>query len=92
MSETFVLQHPGSCSGMFWRKDPRGVDSIQKGGNDWPRNKSLLEGHTHKNLSDDMDWLEVTRWKQAGSEEWVEDCQNLFMPFEQGGLLLHKQD
>ena len=29
---------------------------------------------------------------QVGSTKWVTGCVNLWMPFEQGGLLLHLQD
>lgn len=37
-----------------------------------------------------MDWLEVFEWKQDGSSTWEKDCTGIWMPFEQGGLLLHK--
>eukprot|EP00957_Ditylum_brightwellii_P028486 2150811-Ditylum_brightwellii.AAC.1 len=42
--ESYKLRHPGTCSGMFWRKDPRPDASSrkQKGGEDWPRNGSIL--------------------------------------------------
>ena len=48
--ESYKLQHPGSCSGMFWRDDPRkGVKkTTQIGGNDWPRNGAILNGQVHE--------------------------------------------
>ena len=89
--ERFELRHPGTCSGMFWRKDPR-PDQLkckQKGNKDWPRNGSILEGMVHE--LPDMKWLQVVQWKQAGSSTWITGCEGLWMQFEQGGLLLHKQ-
>jgi hypothetical protein len=89
--ETFLLKHPGSCSGMFWRDDPHPSKKGPKsGGDNWPRNGSLLMGNVHTDLPD-MKWLEVDAWKPAGKSQWITQCQGLWMPFEQGGLLLHKQ-
>ena len=79
---------------MFWRQDPRDATVTQKGGDQWPRNGSVLKGTRHEKLANDMDWLEVSEWKQAsgapGADQWVKECTGLFMPFEQGGPLLHK--
>mmetsp|Transcript_2091 Transcript_2091/g.4893 ORF Transcript_2091/g.4893 Transcript_2091/m.4893 type:complete len:91 (+) Transcript_2091:79-351(+) len=89
MSQSYRLQHPGSCTGMFWRADPRpGAEQEQRGNAEWPRNGSILEG-IEEQLGGET-WLQVTRWKQANKEAWVEDCAGLWMPFHQGGLLLHK--
>ena len=89
--ETYKLQHPGGCSGMFWRGDPRpnATKGKQVGNAQWPRNGSLLKGTVHE--LPDMKWLEVDSWKQANSNDWVTDCQGLWMQFDQGGLLLFKQ-
>eukprot|EP00053_Salpingoeca_punica_P002867 m.39924 g.39924 ORF g.39924 m.39924 type:complete len:97 (+) comp11823_c0_seq1:52-342(+) len=91
MSEqiTFKLQHPGTCTGMFWRTDPRpGQTPVsQLGGADWPRNGSLLHGYVH--TLPDMKWLQVTKWRPVGTAVWIVG-QGLWMPFEQGGLLLHE--
>eukprot|EP00054_Salpingoeca_dolichothecata_P023414 m.156110 g.156110 ORF g.156110 m.156110 type:complete len:118 (-) comp24676_c0_seq5:733-1086(-) len=89
MTETFTLQHPGTCTGMFWRKNPDNDGEKQQGGDDWPRNGSLLTGTVHQ--KSDMKWLEVSKWQPAGTSKWIEDCKGLWMPFEQNGLLLHKK-
>jgi hypothetical protein len=82
MSETFMLKHPGSCTGMYWRGNPDNKDKgKQVGGDDWPRNGSLLRGTVHSRS--DMKWLEVTAWRPANKSEWIEGCQGLWMPFEQ---------
>jgi hypothetical protein len=75
---------------MFWRADPRGSSAPQSGGGDWPRNGSILKGIVHAKLQGGMDWLEVSEWQQAGASKPVTGCRGLFMPFEQGGLLLHE--
>ena len=72
---------------MFWRPDPRGAKVKQSGNAEWPRNGSFLTGEEFEH--DGSRWLAVSRWVQAGSSEQVE-AVGLFMPFEQGGLLLHK--
>ena len=89
--ETYKLQHPGTCSGMFWRGDPRpnAVKVKQIGNDSWPRNGSLLKGTVHE--LPDMKWLEVTSWKQVNSDKWIDNCQGIWMQFDQGGLLLFKQ-
>ena len=41
----YRVQHPGTCSGMFWRDDPRpGAASKASSKPDWPRNGALLKG------------------------------------------------
>jgi hypothetical protein len=82
---TFELRHPGTCTGMFWRGDPRSGSRPSE--RDWPRNGSLLSGIVHS----DLDFLHVFRWKQAGSSKWSESAdKGLWMPFQQGGPLLHE--
>mmetsp|Transcript_33791 Transcript_33791/g.52867 ORF Transcript_33791/g.52867 Transcript_33791/m.52867 type:complete len:91 (-) Transcript_33791:62-334(-) len=90
MAETYELKHPGSCTGMFWRGHPKGDSEKKSGGDDWPRNGSLLVGQVHTEF-ETMKWLQVTKWQQAGTNSWTENCSGLWMPFEQGGLLLHKK-
>jgi len=72
---------------MFWRSNPDNADESQSGNSEWPRNGSLLTGAVHERQ--DMKWLEVSQWKQAGKDEWISKCTGIWMPFEQGGLLLH---
>jgi len=84
----FKLQHPGTCTGMFWRNNPDGQEK-QLGGDDWPRNGSLLKGIVH--TRPDMRWLQVSAWKPAETNDWIHGCKGLWMPFEQGGLLLHEE-
>lgn len=81
----FKLQHPGTCTGMFWRGDPRSSGSAPSG--EWPRNGSILHGHVHKDVGGD-DWLQVTEWSQAGKTS-LSKAPGAWMPFHQGGLLLH---
>mmetsp|Transcript_15688 Transcript_15688/g.24363 ORF Transcript_15688/g.24363 Transcript_15688/m.24363 type:complete len:85 (+) Transcript_15688:172-426(+) len=45
--QTYTLKHPGSCSGMFWRDDPRPDAKRVSGGNSAvplpkPRKASIL--------------------------------------------------
>ncbi|KAJ0390399.1 hypothetical protein P43SY_011918 [Pythium insidiosum] len=89
MARAYKLQHPGSCSGMFWRQDPRpnAVKGKQVGGAEWPRNGSILIGEEHD--VGGVKYLEVASWKQAGGGSFIEGCQGLWMLFDQGGLLLH---
>ncbi|KNC77394.1 hypothetical protein SARC_10145 [Sphaeroforma arctica JP610] len=84
----YVMKHPGHCTGMFWRPNPQDSKQKQIGGDDWPRNQSRLIG-TKQTLGG-QDWLEVTSWVQAGKQQWSVGCEGLWMPFEQGGLLLHE--
>ncbi|GLD96175.1 hypothetical protein PINS_up004853 [Pythium insidiosum] len=89
MTRAYKLQHPGSCSGMFWRQDPRpnATKVKQIGGAEWPRNGSILVGEEHD--VNGVKYLEVSSWKPAGASSFIEGCQGLWMLFDQGGLLLH---
>lgn len=95
--KVFRMKHPGTCSGMFWRADPRG-NAVQKalgslGKPDWPRNGALLKGITFEVPSKpegSLKWLEVVEFKQNGSNEWV-STPNCFMQFEQNGTLLFEE-
>ena len=87
-TQLFELRHPGSCTGMFWRGNP--TTGAGAAGRDWPRNGSLLRGKVHKKIKGD-DWLEVSEWQQAGTKGFVSgEGKNLWMPFSQGGTLLHE--
>jgi hypothetical protein len=66
--------------------------STKLGPPDWPRNGAVLKGEVREFANkpeDSLKWLEVSEYKQAGSDVFVKtpDC---WMQFEQGGLLLHK--
>ena len=90
MSEekTFVLKHPGGCTGMFWRGSP--VDQARAPSKpDWPRNGSALRGNIHDLAG--VAWLEALSYKQAGASadaDWT-PTPGCWMPFQQGGLVLH---
>lgn len=100
--KVFRMKHPGTCSGMFWRDDPRtDANIVQKviskvtGGSkpDWPRNGSLLKGRVFEVSSrpqGSLRWLEVTEFRQKDSTEWV-PAPGCFMQFEQGGDLLFEE-
>mmetsp|Transcript_26284 Transcript_26284/g.64892 ORF Transcript_26284/g.64892 Transcript_26284/m.64892 type:complete len:117 (-) Transcript_26284:430-780(-) len=84
----FTLIHPGTCTGMFWRDDPRGAK--HSGTHPpWPRNGAVLKGvqHTVKGT----EWLECVEYRQRGSQDW-KACTGCWIPFHQGGLLLHAGD
>ena len=92
-SGSFVMKHPGHCTGMYWRADPTKGKSSSSGPPDWPRNGAVLKGEVKEfaNLPEgSLKWLEVSEYKQAGSEEWVK-TPNCWMQFEQNGALLHAQ-
>lgn len=99
--KVFRMKHPGTCSGMFWRDDPRAdTNIVQKVMNkvagskpDWPRNGALLKGRVFEVSSrpqGSLKWLEVTEYRQKDSAEWVA-TPGCFMQFEQGGTLLHEE-
>lgn len=90
---TFKMRHPGHCSGMYWRNEPK------KGGSfssppDWPKNGALLKGTVHEvpaRPENSLFWLEVKEYMQAGSSSWTK-TPNCWMQFEQGGFLLHPEE
>lgn len=51
------------------------------------RNGSVLVGEEHD--VDGTKYFCVSAWRQAKAAAFTTDCQGLWMPFEQGGLLLH---
>lgn len=89
--QSFIMKHPGTCSGMFWRGNPfTNVSSV--GAPDWPKNGAILRGVIHENVpkkpeSNDT-WLEVKAVKQKGAKDFVEVPDNCWMIFDQGGKLL----
>lgn len=99
--KVFRMKHPGTCSGMFWRDDPRAdTNIVQKVMNkvanskpDWPRNGALLKGRVFEVASrpqGSLKWLEVTEYRQKDSTEWV-PTPGCFMQFDQGGTLLFEE-
>jgi hypothetical protein len=77
---------------MFWRGNPKTSERAASLP-DWPRNGAVLKGNVHiltKPVESCTKWLEVTEYKQAGSSKFVEVPPNVWMVFEQGGLLLHE--
>ena len=88
---TFKMRHPGTCTGMYWRRDPRQGKNTFSGPPDWPRNQALLKGVVHEfqeKPEGSVFWLEVSEYCQAGSTQW-EKTPGAWMQFDQGGLLLH---
>lgn len=96
MEATFTLRHPGTCSGMFWRGDPRSGAKVPSGVPDWPRNGAKLRGVVMElppgsSLPEgNSKWLEVKSYAQAGSSAFQPVPAGVFMIFDQGGLLLHE--
>ena len=41
----------GTCTGMFWRDDPRGIEAQQASKPDWPRNGAVLRGQVYLSSS-----------------------------------------
>jgi hypothetical protein len=78
---------------MFWRRDPRKGKSSYGENPDWPRNGALLKGVVHdfpEYFEESLQWLEVSEYRQAGSEQWV-PTPGAWMQFDQAGILLHEQ-
>ena len=88
------LQHPGSCTGMFWRGAPPGLQHRAAGAGaqpDWPRNGAILTGFVHelpKAHDGNTQWLEVVEFVPAGTAK-AHPTPDCWMPFTQGGALLH---
>jgi len=90
--KTFRMQHAGTCTGMYWRGDPRLGRKTWGEPPEWPRNGAVLRGTVHSFDSKPEDselWLEVADYKQAGSDVWV-PTPNCWMQFDQHGPLLHE--
>ena len=61
----FKLQHQGTCTGMFWRRDPRKGKSTYGDNPDWPRNGAILKGVVHEfpeYYEESLQWLEVSEY------------------------------
>jgi hypothetical protein len=91
-STAFILKHPGGCSGMFWRKDPRNPTS-NKPTVDWPRNGTILRGQVHEMkeqlFENSETWLEVFEYKPTSSKDFIPVTPTPgWIPFYQDGLLL----
>lgn len=95
---TFVLKHPGSCTGMMWRRAPtvqgaplsHALPTGNAVAEDWPRNGALLRGVVRalpEAQEGNTQWLEVFEFQQAGATAFV-PTPNAWMIFDQGGLLL----
>jgi len=83
---TFRMQHPGTCTGMFWRGDP--IKKLSPPSNDnWPRNGAVLKGTVHR--VGDMDWLKVTECQNSGESSFSKVPEGTWMQFDQGGPVLH---
>jgi hypothetical protein len=90
--QTFTMRHPGGCTGMYWRSDPRQGKSTSAGPPDWPRNGAILKGIVHEfpnKPEGSLKWLEVQEYKQAGGSDFVK-TDGKWMQFDQGGILLHE--
>jgi hypothetical protein len=83
---TYRLQHPGSCSGMFWRGNPE-TGSAPPSNDNWPRNGSLLKGVPITVKGEE--YLKVSSFQQAGSSEFVSVEEGTYMLFYQEGPVLH---
>mmetsp|Transcript_15688 Transcript_15688/g.24364 ORF Transcript_15688/g.24364 Transcript_15688/m.24364 type:complete len:84 (+) Transcript_15688:336-587(+) len=59
---------------------------------DWPKNGAVLKGVVHqleKPVQGNLQWLEVTEFKQKGDSSFV-PAPGCWMQFDQGGKLLHE--
>ena len=89
----FKLQHAGTCTGMFWRRNPLKGKSTFGENPEWPRNGALLKGIIHdfaEKPEHSQHWLEVKEYQQAGTSTWVGTPEDCWMQFEQEGPLLHE--
>lgn len=84
---TLRMQHPGSCTGMFWRGNPN-TGARAPTDDNWPRNGALLKGTRHEVNGEP--WFEVFEIKNAGRVEFEPVPKGTWMLFDQGGTLLHK--
>jgi hypothetical protein len=85
---TLRLQHPGTCSGMYWRGDPF-TGAAAPNNSNWPKNGAILKG-TGPHSAKGEDHFKVSEFQQAGTVGFVAVPEGTWMPYNQGGLLLHK--
>ena len=88
---TYIMKHPGGCTGMFWRSDPTKGKATFRGPPDWPRNGAILKGKVIRipeQPEKSLYWLQVKEYQQADGSgfEKTPDC---WMQFNQDGILLH---
>eukprot|EP01031_Cornospumella_fuschlensis_P032948 gene32948-39847_t len=90
-SEEFVvrLQHPGTCTGMYWRGDPF-TNKPPPSNDNWPRNGALLRGTGPYEDSKGEKYFKVSAVQPAGATGFVPVPEGTWMLYNQGGLLLHK--
>mmetsp|Transcript_8097 Transcript_8097/g.13467 ORF Transcript_8097/g.13467 Transcript_8097/m.13467 type:complete len:96 (+) Transcript_8097:49-336(+) len=82
-----MLQHPGSCSGMFWRGDPESGKAPPTNDN-WPRNGAILQG-TGPHRFGNENFMKVTAIQQAGKKGFLPVAEGTYMLYDQGGPVLH---
>lgn len=85
---TLKLQHPGTCTGMYWRGDPF-TGASAPSNNNWPRNGALLRGTGPHNAPSGEKYFKVSSFQQAGTTGFVPVPDGTWMLYNQGGLLLH---
>ena len=89
----FRMQHAGTCTGMYWRRNPTKGKSTFGDNPEWPRNGALLKGIVHEfpeKPEDSLLWLEVKAYQQEGKQDWVNTPEDCWMQFDQHGPLLHE--
>ena len=88
MSDNLIvlkLQHPGTCTGMYWRGDP--VTKASPPTNDnWPKNGALLKGAGPIVVGGEK-YFKVFEIQQAGTAEFKKVPEGTYMLYEQGGKL-----
>ena len=77
--EVDLKKHRPGCTGMFWRADPTGANSLASNAN-WPRDGAKLRGHVVEAKGEK--WLLATEVLQGGKKEWVSAPVGAAMPFE----------
>eukprot|EP01041_Mallomonas_annulata_P007112 gene7112-14462_t len=82
---TYRLQHSGTCTGMYWRGDPK-TKSGPPSNENWPRNGALLTGVLYEINGEKH--LKVKEFQQAGTTGFVTVPEGTWMLYEQHGPLL----
>mmetsp|Transcript_26712 Transcript_26712/g.44654 ORF Transcript_26712/g.44654 Transcript_26712/m.44654 type:complete len:127 (+) Transcript_26712:155-535(+) len=80
------LQHPGSCSGMFWRGDPE-TGARPPSNDNWPKNGAILQG-TGPHWVKGVAYFKVSALQQAGKKGFKKIPEGTWMLYDQGGKLL----